>query len=124
MAALLAQRQAISNWDAFAAANNIAGWDAATPVCNWTGIVCKPGSTTANKFDMCAQRPSEGVAGCGRGGEGEAGAACSRWPGLCMTLSCMSRLHLHLSLMPVQKSELRAGRQPALCHPGTGQVGA
>lgn len=54
VAALLAQRRAISNWDAFAAANTINGWDAATPVCSWTGIVCKPTSTTANKFDMCA----------------------------------------------------------------------
>lgn len=59
VAALLAQRRAITNWDAFAAANSITGWDAATPVCDWTGTVCKPASTTANKFDMCG-----GLHGC------------------------------------------------------------
>ncbi|PRW32608.1 rRNA methyltransferase mitochondrial [Chlorella sorokiniana] len=52
VAALLAQRRAISNWDAFAAANSITGWDATTPVCDWTGIACKANSTTANKFDI------------------------------------------------------------------------
>ncbi|KAI7838908.1 hypothetical protein COHA_007314 [Chlorella ohadii] len=52
VAALLAQRQAINNWDAFAASNSVIGWDTATPVCSWTGIVCKANSTTANKFDI------------------------------------------------------------------------
>jgi hypothetical protein len=37
---LLAQRAAITNWDAFAAGNGITGWQAGTSYCGWTGIVC------------------------------------------------------------------------------------
>lgn len=39
--ALLAQRDAITNWAAFKAANSIAGWDEAEPnVCAWNGVNC------------------------------------------------------------------------------------
>ncbi|KAL4441262.1 hypothetical protein ABPG77_011499 [Micractinium sp. CCAP 211/92] len=37
---LAAQRNAIVNWAEYASANNILGWDAATPVCSWTAVVC------------------------------------------------------------------------------------
>lgn len=37
---LMQQRKAITNWDAFAAANNYSGWADATPFCDWTGIIC------------------------------------------------------------------------------------
>ena len=41
---LLEQRYAITNWDAYAAANNITGWvdDNSVPVCLWTGVTCSP----------------------------------------------------------------------------------
>lgn len=35
MAALLAQRDAITNWEEFATANNITGWTADAPYCQW-----------------------------------------------------------------------------------------
>ena len=38
--ALLAQRAAITNWDAFAAANNVSGWQRDVPLCTWTGVTC------------------------------------------------------------------------------------
>lgn len=38
--ALLKQRDAITNWAAFAAANNISGWDEASDPCTWSGITC------------------------------------------------------------------------------------
>lgn len=40
--ALLAQRDAITNWDQFAVANNISGWtlESAASVCSWTGVSC------------------------------------------------------------------------------------
>lgn len=37
---LSAQRNAIANWADYASANNISGWDAATPVCSWTAVAC------------------------------------------------------------------------------------
>ncbi len=51
---LLAQRDAISNWEEFSAANNFSGWQddlsafRAVPVCDWTGVDCNPfdGSVT------------------------------------------------------------------------------
>lgn len=42
-AALLAQRDAITNWGELAAANNITGWsaEAAAELCSgWTGVEC------------------------------------------------------------------------------------
>ncbi len=41
-ALLLSIRNSTSNWDEFAAANNITGWvsDRSIPVCVWTGISC------------------------------------------------------------------------------------
>lgn len=35
MAALLAQRDAITNWANFSAANNISGWTPDIPYCQW-----------------------------------------------------------------------------------------
>ncbi|KAL4857927.1 Serine/threonine-protein kinase CTR1 [Chlorella vulgaris] len=43
---LLAQRNAITNWEAFAFANKISGWDLNTPVCEWTGITCNGATGT------------------------------------------------------------------------------
>lgn len=44
--ALLAQRDAITNWEAFAAANNMEGWKETTPdVCSWTGVNCTANGT-------------------------------------------------------------------------------
>lgn len=39
-AALLAQRAAIVNFDAWAGANGIQGWREGDPVCSWGGIAC------------------------------------------------------------------------------------
>lgn len=35
-------RKSITNWDQFAAANNITGWgaDPSIPPCLWTGVAC------------------------------------------------------------------------------------
>lgn len=38
--ALLAQKAAIRNWQEFARGKNLTGWDAATPVCTWSGVSC------------------------------------------------------------------------------------
>lgn len=48
---LLAQRDAITNWDQFAAANSIQGWDRFTDPCSgWTGITCAAGRISAFKW--------------------------------------------------------------------------
>lgn len=39
-AALLALRDSISNWLAFAAASGVDGWNATTPLCQWGGVSC------------------------------------------------------------------------------------
>jgi hypothetical protein len=44
---LLLQRGAISNWEDFAAGNNVTGWgqgDDYVPVCRWSGVTCSNGS--------------------------------------------------------------------------------
>lgn len=41
---LLEQRDAIENWDSFAAANGIKGWNGTVPVCEWGGVDCDGGS--------------------------------------------------------------------------------
>lgn len=48
VAGLLAQKAAITNWDEFAAANNVTGWDEADAdaVCDWTGVGCSAGDVT------------------------------------------------------------------------------
>lgn len=50
-AALLAQRAAIANWGAFAAANAISGWTAesAASLCTggWTGVACNAAGRVA-----------------------------------------------------------------------------
>ncbi len=39
--ALLAQRDAVTNWPAFKDANKIVGWEEAVPnVCSWSGVNC------------------------------------------------------------------------------------
>lgn len=44
--ALLAQRDAITNWEAFAAANDMEGWNESTQdVCSWTGVNCTTNGT-------------------------------------------------------------------------------
>ena len=40
MAPLLELRQSTTNWDAYAAGNNILGWNTTTPLCQWSGIGC------------------------------------------------------------------------------------
>jgi hypothetical protein len=42
---LLALHSSIENWDAFAAANGIAGWNTSVPVCTWTGVTCADDGT-------------------------------------------------------------------------------
>lgn len=44
---LLQQRNAFTNWAAFAGANNISGWDAGSDICSWTGIWCHDGTAFA-----------------------------------------------------------------------------
>lgn len=44
--ALLAQRDAITNWPAFSQANGIVGWSESEPdVCEWTGVNCTADGT-------------------------------------------------------------------------------
>lgn len=44
--ALLAQRDAITNWQAFSDANAVVGWDEAVPnVCSWSGVNCTTDGT-------------------------------------------------------------------------------
>ncbi len=43
---LLAQRDAISNWEEFSSRINILGWDKTTPLCNWTCIECNSSAGT------------------------------------------------------------------------------
>lgn len=46
--ALLAQKQAISNWPDFAAANGITGWQDLATVCwEWTGVNCTDDRVTS-----------------------------------------------------------------------------
>ncbi|PRW57887.1 water chloroplastic isoform A [Chlorella sorokiniana] len=44
VAALLAQRDAVRNWEAFKSDNAITGWTNASDVCAWTGITCLDGA--------------------------------------------------------------------------------
>lgn len=37
---LLEQRDAIENWDEFAAVNQLSGWNETAPVCEWSGVAC------------------------------------------------------------------------------------
>lgn len=39
-ASLLALREAITNWDAFAVAAGLRGWDSSLPPCQWSGVTC------------------------------------------------------------------------------------
>lgn len=44
--ALLAQRDAITNWEAFSQANSIVGWSESEPnVCKWSGVNCTADGT-------------------------------------------------------------------------------
>jgi hypothetical protein len=40
VAALLAQKNAIANWDELAAGLGLVGWTVTDPVCSWTGVEC------------------------------------------------------------------------------------
>lgn len=40
VAALLAQRQAISNWDKVVSGLELDGWNESVQVCSWTGVGC------------------------------------------------------------------------------------
>ena len=51
--ALLAQRDAISNWDEFSAANDISGWNSTTDVCDWTLIYCTPEGAITEVYLDC-----------------------------------------------------------------------
>ncbi|KAI7838355.1 hypothetical protein COHA_007923 [Chlorella ohadii] len=50
---LLKQRDAITNWAAFKAGNNITGWDESTEVCRWSYIHCRQDHAYAVTFS-CA----------------------------------------------------------------------
>ncbi|PRW61504.1 Serine threonine- kinase CTR1 [Chlorella sorokiniana] len=50
---LLKQRDAITNWAAFKAGNNVSGWDEATEVCRWSYIHCRQDHAYAVTFS-CA----------------------------------------------------------------------
>ena len=40
VAALLAQKQAITNWDNVTSSLGLTGWNSSVPVCEWYGIAC------------------------------------------------------------------------------------
>lgn len=46
LAALLAQKAAIVNWQEYSSANNITGWDESEAVCTWIGITCNDANTS------------------------------------------------------------------------------
>lgn len=76
--ALLAQRDAITNWQAFSDANAVVGWDEAVPnVCSWSGVNCTTDGTVYRldwscdnclhcplirewDFNLCAQPHAQG----------------------------------------------------------------
>lgn len=49
---LLQQKQAFINWDGFAAANNVTGWDAKTNVCTWSGVECSDDASLSNGWSL------------------------------------------------------------------------
>lgn len=57
---LSAQRNAIANWADYASANNISGWDAATPVCSWTAVACDAAGAVTGIDLGCSSAGSTG----------------------------------------------------------------
>ncbi|KAL4433230.1 hypothetical protein ABPG77_003278 [Micractinium sp. CCAP 211/92] len=55
---LLKQKAAITNWAAFSSAAGLAGWDASTPVCEWTGVSCDGvGDVSALNMSCTQEQP-------------------------------------------------------------------
>ncbi|PSC69547.1 5-oxoprolinase isoform B [Micractinium conductrix] len=79
--ALLAQKQAITNWEDFAQGNNITGWNASVDVCTWSRVQCSNNSRVVSVYlsPFCnreAPAPDAGasvtfVERCGNKAEGE-----------------------------------------------------
>ena len=54
---LLKQKAAVTNWDVFAAANNVTGWTADQPdVCAWSGVVCSQDRTRIRELNIQCRR--------------------------------------------------------------------
>lgn len=51
-AALLKQKDAISNWQSFQEANQIKGWDNSTAICEWGGVSCADRSDPLQGFAL------------------------------------------------------------------------
>ena len=51
-AVLLEQKQAFTNWERFATANNVSGWDGAAPLCSWSGVECSDGASLQNGWSL------------------------------------------------------------------------
>lgn len=49
---LLKQKQALTNWEGFAAANQVTGWNTTSDVCTWSGIECTDGSSLSNGWSL------------------------------------------------------------------------
>ena len=49
---MLAIKATYTNWDSFATANHIGGWDNSTAVCQWVGVTCN--STSGRVIALCA----------------------------------------------------------------------
>ena len=85
---LLAQRAAITNWDQYAAANNVSGWSAGSSPCEgWGGVACLAGAVVAVKLSCeppgCTVKAQgslapqlAGIRRAGGRGSGRRGAAC------------------------------------------------
>ncbi|KAI3437798.1 hypothetical protein D9Q98_000245 [Chlorella vulgaris] len=56
---LLSQRAAITNWEPWAAANNISGWvyNNSVPVCLWSGVTCTPDGAISSLVLQCPACP-------------------------------------------------------------------
>lgn len=48
---LLKQKQAFTNWEGFATANNVTGWNQQADVCTWSGVYCN-GDAIANGWTL------------------------------------------------------------------------
>ncbi|PRW60140.1 Serine threonine- kinase CTR1 [Chlorella sorokiniana] len=49
---LLKQKQAFTNWDGFATANNVTGWNAKAPLCTWSGVECNDDASLSNGWSL------------------------------------------------------------------------
>jgi hypothetical protein len=48
---LLQLRDSIDNWPLFQNSSDLKGWDNASPVCNWSGVIC---SSDNRVVQLCA----------------------------------------------------------------------